>query len=355
MVVNTLLWGCSSFQYNSKTTNCLLLQRVANDNILPSHSHISSSLYSTTQDGMHINKEKKRKKNEKDSSLTQEINANIHSRSLHNQENQKSIKYPNHLALILDGNGRWAREHNLPVSIGHSNGASNVISTLKYLKKFTTVECCTLYAFSTENWARSNNEIKDIWKVIEQTADSITDIAIKEGLQLKILGNVWDDRIPKSLSQKLTNLEKDTSAAVAMNMKGYDSIDKSLQRPLTVALAVNYGGRQDIIAAAQRILDAEMEHQESKNSNNNNGASKIKINEKLMAANLCTSELPPLDMVIRTGGECRMSNFLLWDAAYAELYFADTLWPDFDERELGKALEWFSNRNRRFGGRTEEL
>lgn len=263
---------------------------------------------------------------------------------------------PHHLAFILDGNGRWAHKYNFPVSVGHSKGAARVISTLKYLQKETNVECCTLYAFSTENWTRSNSEIHQIWNVIEQTAVSFTQLAIKEGMQFKILGDLNDDRIPNTLVQKLKNLEKDTASSTSSSSTS-EKIKYKRREKLVVALAINYGGRQDIISAAQRIIDNSLRVPMSDENNGNNDSHNrphIKVNEEMISSNLSTADLPPLDMVIRTGGDQRMSNFLLWDAAYAELYFTDTLWPDFDEDCLIESLKWFSNRDRRFGGRKEE-
>ena len=285
---------------------------------------------------------------------TKNISKNINTSNQTSKSNDKTKNEPNHIAIILDGNGRWAKKNNVPISIGHTKGASRVISTLQYLKSNTNVQCCTLYAFSTENWSRSYDEIQHIWNVIEQTTNQLSHLIESEQIHFQLLGHWKDERIPSTLVQKLWLLQTPKT----------DDNHK-----LMVALAINYGGRQDIIHAAQRIVDAsiqavqqqqQQQQQQPTSMMHNNGIVQsnhipsIQVNEDMITSNLSTANLPPLDMVIRTGGEQRMSNFLLWDAAYAELYFTDQLWPDFDDSCLKESLNWYSNRERRFGGRRNQ-
>lgn len=188
------------------------------------------------------------------------------------------------------------------------------------------MECCTFYGFSTENWKRTPEEIRDILYVMEQTARKFYGRAIAEHVRVKILGDLEDPRIPDGLREILQKLEQDTF---------------ELPSTLTVCIAINYGGRQDILNAslkmAQAIADGELNADE--------------VTEDDFSSLLFTSDIPDPDLMIRTGGEKRLSNFLLWNCAYSELYFSPDLWPDFDEASIAEALEWYSTRSRRFGGR----
>ena len=254
------------------------------------------------------------------------LNGNKDSR--HNNGKHQSLgdnTVPRHVAFICDGNSRWAQARGLPASVGHLAGADRLIDCLQMLKG-TDIEYCTFYGFSTENWKRSPEEIRDIMFAMEQTARKFYDRAIEDNVRVRILGDLLDPRIPNSLRNILQKLERDTS---------------ELSSTLTVCIALNYGGRQDILNAsvkmAQAIASGELNAEE--------------VTEDDFSSFLYTSGIPDPDLMIRTGGEKRLSNFLLWNCAYSELYFSQDLWPDFDESSICEALEWYSLRSRRFGGR----
>ena len=264
-------------------------------------------------------------------------------------ETTKRTIGPKHVAFICDGNSRWAEKEakTNKISIpfqqqyqnkirGHQKGASQVVSLLKHLdKQHPDVKYATIYGFSSENWSRPQDEINGIWKVIEETSDSIRSWALRENLQVRILGDLEDDRIPHSLRTSLTKLEADTKSHCE---------NFTIGEPLTLCIAINYGGRNDILNAsiklAQLIADGHITEDE--------------VNHDTFSNLLCTAGVPDPDLVIRTGGDRRISNFLIWNCAYAELYFTDVLWPDFDENELDTAMSWFQSRDRRFGGRIEK-
>ena len=251
---------------------------------------------------------------------------------------------PKHVALICDGNSRWAEERNLPQSVGHAKGADALTSVLRYMNSLG-VQICTFYGFSTENWSRSKQEISDIWTIMERTANSFRDMAIEENVRIRILGNLDDDRIPISLRRTLDQLVKDTGgdvSYVANKNERCDDGNDDETKSLLVCLAINYGGRSDIVRASKEIAKL-VQKGELANIDD--------INEDTFERHLCTLGVPDPDLIIRTGGEQRLSNFLLWDLAYSELYFTDELWPDFDSDSVDDALEWYSGRCRRFGGR----
>jgi undecaprenyl diphosphate synthase len=234
---------------------------------------------------------------------------------------------PRHVAFICDGNSRWAKVRNLPTSAGHVRGADRLVEVLEFLKE-AKIEYCTLYGFSTENWARPRQEILDIFNVMEQTARKFYQRALQEGVGVKILGNIHDERVPHGLKDILEQLEKDTEK----------------QDPyLTVCIAVNYSGRQDLVNAsrqiAERVLRGEIESAD--------------ISEDILSSMMYTSDIPDPDLIIRTSGECRLSNFLLWESAYAEIYFTPIYWPDFSKIAWYDALAWYDQRRRSFGGRIE--
>lgn len=238
---------------------------------------------------------------------------------------------PKHVAFVCDGNSRWAEARFLPAMAGHAAGADRLLDCLETLK-VSGVQYCTMYGFSTENWKRSEKEISDILKVIEETARNFQHRAIEENVRVKILGDVDDPRLPSSLRSALRSLEQETYSATA----GFDEA-------LTVCLALNYGGRQDIVKASLKLAKQIAE----------GTIDPLTVSEADFGQLLCTANIPDPDLVVRTGGEQRLSNFLLWDLAYAELFFTDVLWPDFDELQLNKALAWFASRSRRFGGRVK--
>ena len=230
-------------------------------------------------------------------------------------------RVPRHVAIIMDGNGRWAKARGLPRVAGHRQGAEAVRKVLRAAGE-AGVECLTLYAFSSENWRRPEAEIADLTGLLRFYIGAELNNLHREGVRLRILGD-----------------HRAFSADVARLVD--DAVDKTAaNRRMTLAVALNYGARGEIAAAA-RALAAEA------------AAGRLDpqaIDEAALDARLDTAELPPLDLLIRTSGELRLSNFLLWQAAYAELLFVDTLWPDFDGAAFRAALDAFALRQRRFGG-----
>jgi undecaprenyl diphosphate synthase len=266
------------------------------------------------------------------------------SNSNNNNPNPQDMTMPRHVAFICDGNSRWAKARKLPTLVGHAVGADRLVDLVTLLKRSNGgVQYATFYGFSTENWKRPAKEIKAIFTVVEQTARRFHARAIQEGYQVKVLGDLDDVRIPNSLRQVLQTLEKDSHAAVAATAAAAAQENKANeQEPLTICLAVNYGGRQDILQASVRLATAMAKGEFDKGD----------INEDVFSKLLWTSQIPDPDLIVRTSGECRVSNFLLWDLAYAEIYFAETLWPDFNENCWLETLEWYGQRKRRFGGRS---
>ena len=229
---------------------------------------------------------------------------------------------PKHIAIIMDGNGRWAEARNLPKVMGHKQGVEAVKKTVKACIK-AGVKYLTLYAFSTENWSRPDYEIKALFQLLENFIDKEFKLFHDNKIRLHIIGE--RQRIQKDLLAKVEGAEKATES--------YDS--------LTLNIALSYGGRQEILNAARLLAEDAL-------------ALKIKtsdIDEKLFSSRLYTRGQPDPDLLIRTSGEMRVSNFLLWQISYAEFYATEALWPDFDEGELNKAIEEYNKRDRRFGGR----
>mmetsp|Transcript_6096 Transcript_6096/g.17068 ORF Transcript_6096/g.17068 Transcript_6096/m.17068 type:complete len:310 (+) Transcript_6096:1-930(+) len=256
-----------------------------------------------------------------------------------------NVTPPKHVALICDGNSRWAEQRNLHPSMGHAKGAEVLTSSIRHFRD-RGVEICTFYGFSTENWSRGGTEINDIWTVMELTARSFYDTAIAENVRVRILGDLDDDRIPTSLRDVLARLEMDSGGRNGHDLQSelHSESTSTLETPgddLMVCIAINYGGRSDIVNAGRRIADLVK----------NGDLSPEDIDERMFEKFLCTSGIPDPDLIIRTGGEQRLSNFLLWDLAYSEVYFSDKLWPEFDTSSIDDALDWYSGRCRRFGGR----
>jgi len=229
---------------------------------------------------------------------------------------------PRHVAIIMDGNGRWAAARGLPRAAGHRAGAEAVRKTLQAAAK-AGVEVLTLYAFSSENWRRSAEEVNDLKGLLAYYVDKELDTLHREGVRLRLIG------APAAFGPQLVQrLER--------------AVDRTRDNSrLTLVVALNYGARAEIATAARRLAGEVAA-----------GARELgAIDEEAIGAALDTAGLPELDLLIRTSGELRLSNFLLWQAAYAELLFVDTLWPDFDEAAFAEALSRFAGRQRRFGGR----
>ena len=229
---------------------------------------------------------------------------------------------PRHVAIIMDGNGRWAERQGLPRVAGHRAGAEAVRRTLRAAVE-AGVEVLTVYAFSSENWRRSDEEVSDLTGLLRYYVDRELETLEKEGVRLRLIGE------PAAFGQ---DLEARLQRAVERT-KGNDR--------LTLVVALNYGSRGEIAAAARDLAQQVVEGRLDASA----------IDEKAITAQLQTRDFPELDLLIRTSGEMRLSNFLLWQAAYAELVFVDTLWPDFYEAAFGLALGQYASRQRRFGGR----
>jgi len=233
-------------------------------------------------------------------------------------ENSKKVE---HLAIIMDGNGRWAQSRGLERTAGHKAGADNVLKIMSAVKKFD-IRYLTLYAFSTENWKRPAAEVTALMKMLKEFTLHQLPALQKENVRLNAIGRL--DDLPEASRLALLGAMK----ATRNNTAG------------VLTLALNYGGRSEIVDAARKFAEAVKAGK----------ADPAELDEKLFAGYLYDPELPDPDLVIRTSGELRISNFLLWEMAYSELYVTDVLWPDFDENELAKALDSFGSRKRRFGG-----
>jgi undecaprenyl diphosphate synthase len=229
---------------------------------------------------------------------------------------------PRHVAIIMDGNGRWAEARGLPKVAGHRQGAEAARKVLRAAGE-AGVECLTLYAFSSENWRRPEAEVNDLMGLLRFYIGAELNALHKEGVRLKILG---DHKAFRPDVAKMVDKAVDRTAGNGR---------------MTLAVALNYGARLELVGAARRLAERAAAGELAAGS----------IDEAAIEAELDTAGLPPLDLLIRTSGEHRLSNFLLWQAAYAELLFVDTLWPDFDGDALRAALAAFSGRQRRFGGR----
>jgi undecaprenyl diphosphate synthase len=234
----------------------------------------------------------------------------------------RDTKVPRHVAIIMDGNGRWARKRGLPRVAGHKAGAEAVRRALQSAADHG-VEALTLYAFSSENWRRSDEEIADLTGLMRFYLERELATLLKEGVRLRLIGDY-----SAFGSDLVARLER------AMQETAHNS-------RLTLVVALNYGSRAEIAAAARALAGKAARGE----------INPVAVDEDALAAELQTQGLPDLDLLIRTSGEVRLSNFLLWQAAYAELMFVDTFWPDFAERDFAEALERFAARERRFGGR----
>jgi len=230
---------------------------------------------------------------------------------------KKNARFPNHIAIIMDGNGRWAKKRGLPRLEGHRAGVENLRSVIAYFNKLK-LKYLTLYGFSTENWKRPEEEITGLLNLLEEEIDKETLELHKNGIKIRHLGRL--DELSPSL-QQATN----KALELTKNNTG-----------MTLSLAFNYGGRAEILNAVRKVVA--------------DGIRPEEINEELFTGYLYTAALPEVDLVIRTAGELRLSNFLIWQTAYSEYYFTKVLWPDFDEKEIDKALLSYSQRQRRFGG-----
>ena len=239
---------------------------------------------------------------------------------------ETSETLPRHLAVIMDGNGRWATGMGRPRALGHEEGAKMVKRFVKHCAKMG-IEYLTLFAFSTENWLRPKKEVNTLMRILVKSLRSELQTLVENDIQLRTIGDT------KNLPQVVQSELEEVFAQTKSNTR------------MVLTLALSYGSRQEITSAMQEI------------------SAKVKkglisptdIDEKLINSHLYTCFMPEVDLLIRTSGEFRLSNFMLWQCAYAELYFTDTYWPDFDTQELDKALASYQKRERRFGKTTEQL
>ena len=231
-------------------------------------------------------------------------------------------KIPQHVAIIMDGNGRWALSRGLPRLAGHKAGTENLRRVIRSTVEFG-IPYLTIYAFSTENWGRPPEEVQGLMRILEDVIDRELNELHKEGVQLRHIGRL--ERLAPSLQEKVL-----------------DAVDMTKHNTrLTLNIAFNYGGRDEIVQAIQRII--------------RDGVPAEDVSDEMVGRYLYTAGVPDPDLIIRTSGELRVSNFLIWQAAYSEWYITPTYWPDFDKEEYRRALETFAQRDRRFGGVSEAV
>jgi len=234
-----------------------------------------------------------------------------------NKKKKADVTVPGHIAVIMDGNGRWAEKKSLPRIAGHRAGLESVRKVVKTADKYG-VKYLTLYSFSTENWKRPRAEVEFLFKLMEQRLKIESGNFRKNNVKVDFIGK--RGQLPQVLKKTMADIEKRTGRNTGLNL----------------VLAINYGSRQEITEAVKKIVRS--------------GVPEKGVTEELIEKNLYTGKIPPPDLIIRTSGEKRISNFLLWQAAYAELYFTPVLWPDFGEEEFLKAINSYRQRKRRFGG-----
>ena len=230
------------------------------------------------------------------------------------------LKIPEHVAIIMDGNGRWAKKRLMPRSAGHSAGSRTVEQIcddawalgIKYL---------TVYAFSTENWKRPESEVATLMDLLRKYMKNCLERSRKNNMRVRVIGDIT--RLDDDLRESIRTLVSESASNTG----------------LTFTVALNYGGRDELVRAVKKMM---ADHDSGK-------LSADEINEGMISNYLDTAEMPDPELLIRTSGEIRLSNFLPWQSAYSELYFTDVLWPDFDKKELIKAIEWYNGRDRRFG------
>lgn len=235
------------------------------------------------------------------------------------------MNIPNHIAIILDGNGRWARAKGMPRSYGHVKGCSN-LETICDIMKELGVKYLTVYAFSTENWKRSKEEVESLMKLFRNYLKKCIKISEKNKMRVKIIGDVT--AFDEDIQNKIIELEEFSKDYTELHFQ----------------IALNYGSRDEIVRGMRRMAADAAEGR----------IRPEEIDEDVIGNYLDTAGIPDPDLLIRTSGEQRLSNFLLWQLAYTEFYFTDVPWPDFDKAELVKAIETYNHRDRRYGGVKEE-
>lgn len=234
------------------------------------------------------------------------------------QENELHV--PNHIAIILDGNGRWAKKRMMPRNYGHTQGSKNVERICEDAYKMG-VQYLTVYAFSTENWTRPKEEVDALMKLLKTYLDTSIKTSTKNNMCVRVIGD--KSKLNDDIKKSIDELEE-----ASKNNTG-----------LKFQVAINYGGRDEIVRAAKAMA---LDVKENKTNIDH-------IDEDIFKSYLDSKDIPDPDLLIRTSGEQRLSNFLLWQSAYSEFYFTDVLWPDFNKKELIKAVEYYSSRKRKFG------
>ena len=235
------------------------------------------------------------------------------------------MNIPKHVAIILDGNGRWAKSKGMPRNYGHTIGAKNVETVCQAADELG-VKYLTLYAFSTENWNRPESEVEALMKLLESNLKNCVRTADKNNMRVRVIGELH--RLSEKFQTRISELEKASASNTGLNL----------------TIAINYGSRDEMLRAMRHMIGDVKAGRLSENA----------IDEQVFSSYLDTRDLPDPDLLIRTSGEQRLSNYLLWQLAYTEFYFTDVPWPDFHKKELEEAIRAYNNRDRRFGGLTEE-
>ena len=237
----------------------------------------------------------------------------------------EEARYPAHVAIIMDGNGRWAKKNKTPRKMGHKAGAEALRRLLEACRNYPHLRYLTVYAFSSENWKREPSEIQDLMGLLRHYINHEVKNLLKENIRLRFIGD--RQTLSPDLQKDLAAIEKESASKTGLNL----------------TIAISYGARQEMVYAVQRIA-----------SDIANGTlTPDQISEATIHNYLETADLPDPDLLIRTGGDERLSNFLLWQSAYTELYFSEVLWPDFSAEEMEKAFEVYGARERRFGARND--
>lgn len=234
-------------------------------------------------------------------------------------------KIPTHVAIILDGNGRWAKKRGLPRNMGHVQGAKNV-ETVCAAAWDMGIKYVTMYAFSTENWKRPQDEVDALMKLLHNYMKTCLKTAKKNNMRVRVIGDIT--RLDEATQTRISELEAATKEYTGLNFQ----------------IALNYGSRDEIVRAVKKIVERANVCEITAND----------VDEAMITRFLDTADIPDPDLLIRPSGEQRISNYLLWQIAYAELYFTDVLWPDFGKKELELAIEAYNGRDRRFGLVTEQ-
>lgn len=234
---------------------------------------------------------------------------------------EKQLKIPQHVAIIMDGNGRWAKKRFLPRNAGHTQGSKRVEEICRAAHELG-VKYLTIYAFSTENWSRPEEEVSALMKILRNYLEESIKKATENNMRVRVIGD--RSRLDVDIRESIQRLEEVSAGNTGLNFQ----------------IALNYGARDEMLRAMRRMV---ADYREGR-------FEQEQLDEKLFASYLDTAEIPDPDLLIRTSGEQRLSNFLLWQCAYTEFYFPEVLWPDFDKKELEKAIEEYTRRDRRFGG-----